>query len=74
LSKKQGGHELLDLWTGAMITRQNVSPLPMTQDVIELVHAMAGRDKMPTGLKIITNAGIVFHKPLPLQECMIIII
>jgi hypothetical protein len=61
LSKKQGGHELLDLWTGAMITCQNVSPLPMTQDVIDLVHAMADQDNMPTGLKITTKAGIVLH-------------
>jgi hypothetical protein len=61
LSNKQGGHELLDLQTGAMITRQNVSPLHMTQDVIDLVHAMADRDSMPTGLKITTKAGIVLH-------------
>jgi hypothetical protein len=52
---------LLDLRTGAMITRQNVIPLPMTQDVIDLVHAMADRDKIPTGLKITTKAGIVLH-------------
>jgi hypothetical protein len=52
---------LLDLWTAAMITCQNFPPLPMTQDVIDLVHAMADRDKMPTGLKINTKAGIELH-------------
>jgi hypothetical protein len=61
LSNKQGGHELLDLRTGAMITHRNVSPLPMTQDGINLVHAMADQDKMPTDLKITTKAGIVLH-------------
>jgi hypothetical protein len=44
-----------------MITRRNVSPLPMTQDVIDLVHSMADQDKMPTGLKITTKDGIVLH-------------
>jgi hypothetical protein len=52
---------LLDLRTGAMITRQNVFLLPMTQDVIDLVHAIVDRDKMPTGLKFTTKAGIVLH-------------
>jgi hypothetical protein len=33
----------------------------MTQDVIDLFHAMADRDKTPTGLKITTKAGIVLH-------------
>jgi hypothetical protein len=33
----------------------------MTQDVIDLVHAMADQDNMPTALKITTKAGIVLH-------------
>jgi hypothetical protein len=33
----------------------------MNQDVFELVHTMADRDKMPTGLEITTKAGIVLH-------------
>jgi hypothetical protein len=61
LNNKQGGHELLDLQTGATITRQNVTPLPMTQNIINIVHALADNEKMPTGFKITSRDGTTLH-------------
>jgi hypothetical protein len=61
LNCKQGGHEFLDLQTGATITRQNVTPLPMTQNIINIVHAMADNKKMPTGFKITSRDGTTLH-------------
>jgi hypothetical protein len=62
LSNQQGGHELLhDLGTGSVIMCWNVTPIPLTQHVIDLVHAMAERDGMPNGLKIENKAGLVLY-------------
>jgi hypothetical protein len=33
----------------------------MVRDVIDLVHAMADCDNMPSGLKITTQSGIILH-------------
>jgi hypothetical protein len=61
LSNQQGGHELLHLGTGHVIMHRNVTPIPLTQHVIDLVHAMAERDGMPNGLKIENKAGLVLY-------------
>jgi hypothetical protein len=61
LNNKQGGHELLDLQTGSIITQRQVTPLSMTQNVIEMVQTRADKDKMPSGLKITTKHGMVLH-------------
>jgi hypothetical protein len=50
LNDKQGGHELQDLQTGAAITT-----LPITWNVIDIVRAMADKDKMSSGLRITTK-------------------
>jgi hypothetical protein len=68
LSNKEGGHELLDPWTGPVITRKNVSLLTMTEDFIDLFHALVDRDKMPSGLNITTTAGIVLHDTASIAE------
>ena len=57
----QGGHELLDLHTGRTIKRRTVTPLPMTQNVIDLVQAMAKKDGMPQGIKLTTKAGLILY-------------
>ena len=36
----QGGHDLMDLATGELITRSKVTPLPMTQAVINRVNTL----------------------------------
>ena len=38
-----------------------VSQVSMGKDVIDIVHAMADRDNMPSGLKITTRSGIILH-------------
>jgi hypothetical protein len=59
LNNKQGGHELLDLQSGAIITRRQVTPLPMTQNVIESVHRRADKEIMPSGSKVTTKNGVI---------------
>ena len=61
LSNKQGGHELLNLNTGRRITCQKVTPVPITNHVINLVHKMADNDGMPDGLKIQNQQGVVLY-------------
>jgi hypothetical protein len=52
VDSEQGGHQLLDLRTGRMIKRRTVTVVPITQNIINLVHAMASNDQMSEGLKI----------------------
>lgn len=61
LSNHQGGAELLDLRTNQLITRREFTPVPITQNIIDLVHGIAEREKMPTGLKIVTRTGQVIY-------------
>ena len=49
LSNQQCGHKLLHLGTGRVITCRTIFPIPLTQTAIDLVHAMANHDKMPSG-------------------------
>ena len=50
---QQGGHELLHIPTGKIITRSKISAIPMTQAVIDAVHKLADLDGAPKGLKIV---------------------
>ena len=50
VSNQQGGHELLDLRTKKVIKRGKVTLVPMTNDVIAVVHAMADAEGAPQGL------------------------
>ncbi len=56
-----GGHHLLDLHTGRTIKRRSVTPIPITKNIIDMVHAMATKDKVPDGLKIATKAGLILY-------------
>ena len=60
-NNSQGGHELLDLCTGALINHCTITPVPLTQNIIDLVHAMATREGMPDGLKIKTKGGVTIY-------------
>jgi hypothetical protein len=53
----QGGHHLLDLRTGRTIKRRTITTVPITQNVIDLVHKMAENDKIKEGLQIETKSG-----------------
>jgi hypothetical protein len=41
VDNNQGGHHLLDLRTGRTIKQHAITAIPITQNVIDLVHAMA---------------------------------
>lgn len=56
LANAQGGHELLNLVSGRVITRRKVTVIPMTRRIIELVEDMAQTDGMK-GLQLRTKSG-----------------
>ena len=58
----QGGYELLDLHKDQTITHHHVTTIPMTQTIIDPVHAMAARKNMPTGLKIGMKTGVTLYE------------
>jgi hypothetical protein len=57
----QGGHQLLHLPTNSLITRRQVTPVPITPSVIKQVHTLAIQEQMPLGLKIANKTGQLFY-------------
>ena len=57
----QGGHELMHLATGDVVTRRYVTPSPITSNIIRRVHALAELQKMPKGLKIQNKVGTMIY-------------
>jgi hypothetical protein len=57
----QGGHHLLDIRTGRTIKRRTITTVPITQNIIDLVHKMAENENMSDGLKIHTRSGLVLY-------------
>ena len=55
-----GGHELLHLATGRLLSRPKVDIVPMTDSVINTVNALAASDGI-TGLKMLTKTGQVLY-------------
>jgi hypothetical protein len=53
----QSGHQILDLRTNKIISRQRVQTIPIITSVMDLVHALAKKDNMPSSLKIATRTG-----------------
>ena len=61
----QGGYELLHLQTNRVITRNKVTPLPITPSVLKQVSAIAQMEGMPKGIKIKNrNNNILFDSSL----------
>ena len=60
LESIQGGHEIMHLATGRLLSRPHVRVLPVTQDVITAVEAMAEADEMQQ-LRITTKTGQVLY-------------
>ncbi|KAI2498584.1 hypothetical protein MHU86_15928 [Fragilaria crotonensis] len=58
---QEGGHELLHLPTIAVITRRNVTTVPITPTIIKQVHAIAELEDVPAGLKIENCPGQVSY-------------
>jgi hypothetical protein len=57
---QQGGHELMDLNSGLLITRNIVHEIPVTNVVIQAVEAMAYNQGFTT-LKFKNRHGVIFH-------------
>jgi hypothetical protein len=55
VDNNQGGHHLLDLNTGRTLKRRNVTSIPITQNVIDLVYNIAENDGITESLKIINR-------------------
>jgi hypothetical protein len=58
-SDAQNGHQLMHIPTGLMIGRATITPAPITQSVIDAVHALAEREGQPQGLKIKNKTGVI---------------
>ena len=57
----QSGHQLLHLHTGEIIIRSRAIKVPLTQQVIDMVHRLAIIDKMPSDLKIANKTGVILY-------------
>jgi hypothetical protein len=58
---QQGGHQLLHLPTGKLLTRRAITQVPITPQVIAMVHTLATQQGMPEGLKITSRTGTVLY-------------
>jgi hypothetical protein len=61
VSNTQGGHELMNLSTGQIIKRRQVSTVPITNNVIKCAHRMVNHGKVPDRLKIKSKTGVILH-------------
>jgi hypothetical protein len=57
----QGGHELLHLPTNKIIIRRNITPLPITREIVDQVSAIANSEGMPSGLKIVSKTDAILY-------------
>ena len=67
----QGGHELLNLQTKSIITRNCVMPTPITPTIINQVQSIADREGMPSGIKISNGTEMYYMIVTELQEWFI---
>jgi hypothetical protein len=67
VKNKQGGHELLDLSSGRVITRPRVKELPMTDMIMRAVESMAEADGIKS-LKFAARDGTPFEPRLWIEE------
>jgi hypothetical protein len=57
----QGEHKLLHLPTNCMITRRNITKIPITKAIQDQVAGLARAEDMPQGLKITSKTDIVLY-------------
>ena len=57
----QGFHDFLLLQTKSIITRNHVTPDPITPTVINQVHSISYREGMPSGIKISNRTVLVLY-------------
>jgi hypothetical protein len=51
-------HKILNLATGEVIRRRQVTMIPMSQHVIDTVQKLAEMEQMPDGLKMTSTSGV----------------
>ena len=59
-NNRQGGHQLMDLNTGQLITRSRATEIPVTNIVIDAVNAMGTKQGFKS-LKFRNRHGIIFY-------------
>jgi hypothetical protein len=57
----QGGHHLLDLNTGYTIKRRSITQVPITNNIIGLVHKLADANGIKEGLKITNKSNVILY-------------
>ena len=57
----QGGHELLHLPTNKIIVRRNITPMPITKAIVDTVEAIANKEGMTSGLKIVSKTDNILY-------------
>jgi hypothetical protein len=57
----QGRHHLLDLNTGYTIKRRSITQVPITNNIIGVVHKLANADGIKEGLKITNKSNIILY-------------
>ena len=57
----QGGHEILHLPTNRIITRQNITELPINPGIVKQVNRLAKQENMAKGLKILTHNNTTLY-------------
>jgi len=57
----QGGHKLLHLPTNKIITRRDITPLPITKSILDQVSNIAINEGMPIGLKIQSKTDFLLY-------------
>ena len=65
---EQGGHTLLDLRTGKLITRRNVTIIPISSNIINIVPQMAEKTELKMAVKLRVKRALHYMTPLGLQE------
>jgi hypothetical protein len=53
--------QFLDLRSGTLIRRRNITAIRITQSVIDMVHKMAENEGIPNGCKIDSRTGITLY-------------
>ena len=61
LGNQQGGHEVLNILSGRLITRHQVTEVPITDAVIKYVDSKGIKEKMPRGLKVSSRTGEILY-------------
>ena len=57
----QGGYRFMSLKTGKVLRRQHFTEIPITQEVINRVHALAARENQPDGIEVLDGHNVLIE-------------